>query len=523
SISSISALSTGQTLKVTSFKTEEEPDTTPPTITDHTPTGDNIPIDTIITVIFNEPMNQTSAENAFIVSPMVDGDFAWNDNTMIFTPTNPLSYNETYNVTITTDATDVAGNHLGNNYSWGFTTEKEKVNHKPVIKYYQPLFNPTINEIEYITFNITATDIDNDNITYSWYINDTLLSEEINDSYTFISNYTSYGVYEIKVIVTDDGSPQLTDNHIWTLTVLNKNRPPVLQFIENRTAYEGQPFILQINASDPDNDTITFSDNTTLFEINSTTGFILFTPDYDSAGTYMINITVSDEEELVWRAFKLTVLNVNRKPILDRIDNQTGYEGQLFTLQINSTDLDGDTLTFSDNSTLFDINATTGLISFIPNYDSAGIYLINISVTDGEAMVWQFFNLTIVNVNRNPTAIILLPSNNMEFTTKDNILFYATGSSDPDNDDLTYSWSSDIDGNIGNTPSFSRKLSQGIHIITLTVDDGHSGIDTKQTTIVVNKPSEPSGGFIPGFEITLLAFVCLILAVIIVLLRKHKT
>ena len=114
---------------------------------------------------------------------------------------------------------DAAGNHLKNNYSWVFTTEKEKVNHKPVIKYYQPLFNPLINETESITFNITATDPDNDNLTYYWYINNALLIGENNDSYTFISNYTSYGVYEIKVIVTDDGSPQLTDNHTWTLKI----------------------------------------------------------------------------------------------------------------------------------------------------------------------------------------------------------------------------------------------------------------------------------------------------------------
>lgn len=410
-------------------------DDKPPMVIDKTPTGTDVSVNTNITATFNESMNKTSVENAFIVSSVVGGDFTWSDNTLIFTPTNPLLYNTTYNVTVTTDAKDAAGNHLENNYSWEFKTEKKEVNHEPVIEYYHPLFNPVINETENITFNITATDIDNDNLTYSWYINNTLLTWEINDSYIFISNYSSYGVYEIKVVVTDDGSPQLTDNHTWMLTVLNKNRPPALESIEHQTAYEEQLFTLQVNASDPDNDALALSDNTTLF----------------------------------------------------------------------------------------DINITTGLISFTPSPDSAGIYLINISVTDGTEIDYKTFKLTINNVNRKPIATISSPQDNAKFTTKDNIFFDATGSSDPDNDNLIFTWNSDVDGNIGNTASFSKKLSKGTHTITLTVDDGNDGTDTKQITMTVKKPSEPSGGFIPGFEtVTLLTGIGL-LVMVILLLRKRKT
>lgn len=222
--------------------------------------------------------------------------------------------------------------------------------------------------------------------------------------------------------------------------------------------------------------------------------------------------------------YNISVVNVlNSKPVLETIGNQTVYEGQLFELQINVTDLDGDTLAFSDNSSLFDINSTTGLISFTPSYNSAGTYFINVTVTDGEELVWRAFKLTIINVNRAPTAIIFSPTDNAEFTTKDSILFDATDSYDPDNDNLTYTWTSSIDRNIGSTASFSKKLSKGTHTITLAVDDGNGGTDTAQIIVTVSKPSEPSGGFIPGFETASpLAFIC-ILAIIIILLRKRKT
>jgi len=222
--------------------------------------------------------------------------------------------------------------------------------------------------------------------------------------------------------------------------------------------------------------------------------------------------------------YNIAFVNVlNSAPIIETIENQTAYEGERFILQVHASDPDNDTITFSDNSTLFNINSTTGLISFTPSYDSAGDYLINITITDGEDFAWQTFKLIIINVNRPPTATISSPLDNAEFTTKDNILFDATSSFDPDNDNLTYSWESSIDGSIGNTASFSKKLSKGTHIITITVDDGNGGMDTKQIAVIVNKPSEPSDGFIPGFEtVSLLVLVCL-LAVIIILLHKRKT
>jgi PKD repeat protein len=106
-------------------------DNTAPTVVSHSPTGTGV--GTTITITFSEPMNKSSAEEAFSVSPSVAGTFSWTDNTMTFTSGMDLSYETTYTVTIDTAAADLAGNHIESAYSWQFTTETAPDTTPPVI------------------------------------------------------------------------------------------------------------------------------------------------------------------------------------------------------------------------------------------------------------------------------------------------------------------------------------------------------------------------------------------------------
>jgi hypothetical protein len=97
-------------------------DNIPPTITSKSPDGADIPIDTMITVTFDEAMNQSSTEAAFSINTTVSGTFTWNGNTMSFDPDPDLNEETTYTVTISTQAEDLAGNALENPCTWEFTT-----------------------------------------------------------------------------------------------------------------------------------------------------------------------------------------------------------------------------------------------------------------------------------------------------------------------------------------------------------------------------------------------------------------
>jgi hypothetical protein len=104
------------------------PDITPPTISSTDPANNatNVSVNTTIKITFSEPMDKTSAQNAFSISPSISGNFSWdeNTNTMIYTLSIPLTRATTYTVGMGTEAKDLAGNPLSSSYNFSFTTDE---------------------------------------------------------------------------------------------------------------------------------------------------------------------------------------------------------------------------------------------------------------------------------------------------------------------------------------------------------------------------------------------------------------
>ncbi len=105
-------------------------DTTPPEIVDYAPTGTKVSIKTDVTATFNEPMNNSTLNNATVIvcngsGSTVTGDITYDSETVTFDPLRELEYNETYDVTITEGVQDLAGTNLVSDFCWNFTTRRE--------------------------------------------------------------------------------------------------------------------------------------------------------------------------------------------------------------------------------------------------------------------------------------------------------------------------------------------------------------------------------------------------------------
>ena len=88
-------------------------------------------------------------------------------------------------------------------------------------------------------------------------------------------------------------------------------------------------------------------------------------------------------------------------------------------------------------------------------------------------------------VNRPPTAVIKVPKDGTRFTPDDWVYLDSEGSADHDRDQLSYTWTSDVDGTIGTEATAERRLTEGWHNITLTVDDGLGGTVTATLKLLV--------------------------------------
>jgi PKD repeat protein len=91
--------------------------------------------------------------------------------------------------------------------------------------------------------------------------------------------------------------------------------------------------------------------------------------------------------------------------------------------------------------------------------------------------------------NLAPIAVIASPADGIRYTPEDYVSFSSVGSADPEDDDLSYAWTSNIDGQFSTLSATDKLLSEGEHTITLTVTDEYGGEASASITLLV-KPYE---------------------------------
>jgi len=164
-------------------------------------------------------------------------------------------------------------------------------------------------ETDKIEFAIVASDLNNDPLSYEWKLDGAIVGDQ--NAYDYQTTYDDAGAHTIKVDVNDGTS---TISHIWAIDVANLNRKPVLVSLEAIDAKETDTITISAQASDADEDTLTYSISDDRFTQNE--NVFVWKTDYNSAGTYTLTVTVSDGQDEVSQDVQVTVANVNRKPVI---------------------------------------------------------------------------------------------------------------------------------------------------------------------------------------------------------------
>lgn len=220
------------------------------------------------------------------------------------------------------------------------------------------------------------------------------------------------------------------------------NAVPLLQEIGNQQINESQTLMVQLNASDPENDTLTFSTNAasvlpSAFSFNETTGLFEWVPTFRDAGNYTVTFTVSDGGSTVRETITITVHDVPL--VLQTIGNREINENQTLVIQLEALQPGNAGFIYGTDAafilpSLFSFNETAGLFVWMPTFRDSGDYAVTFNVTNGYDVANETITVTVNNVNLAP-EIQPIPDINI---VEGEMLNLRVNASDFDGDRLTY-------------------------------------------------------------------------------------
>ncbi len=341
---------------------------------------------------------------------LATGAFAWTPDEIQGPDTYPVTF------TVTDDGTPPLS------ASETITITVNEANRPPSL---DPISDSVIDEGTQLKFTASATDSDipANKLTFS-------LGPSAPDgaSGTFVctpSEAQGPGVFPVTIRATDNGSPPLTAEQTFTVTVSEVSSAPVLEPIGNKTVNEGSALNFVVAASDPND----IPPNRLVLSatglppgaaFDTATGAFAWTPDeVQGPGTYQVTFTVTDDGQPPLSASEtitITVDEVNSPPVLDPMSDSVIDEGtQLkFTASATDPDLPANQLTFSLGPGAPDgasIDSASGSFVWTPSEaQGPGVFPITVVMTDDGTPAEtdsKMFTVTVNEANSSPQLSVV--------------------------------------------------------------------------------------------------------------------
>ena len=246
-------------------------------------------------------------------------------------------------------------------------------------------------------------------------------------------DYEQQSSYQLIVAASDSGTFDQVFQEI-TVNLNDVNEAPAFTSASTFSADENQTTVNTVTASDPENDTLTYSTTSSEFAIDASSGALSFiaAPDYETTNAYSLTVKVSDGEFEVEQAINVAVNNLNDNPPVfngtttfnrdERVNslgdtkNSDDYELTLLDLTNVAEDADGDTITFSaitsDGAAILVSEENTGGTAIYVNssptvldYESSPVITESVLMSDGKFEVEVPITLTLNNLNDNRPEI----------------------------------------------------------------------------------------------------------------------
>lgn len=243
---------------------------------------------------------------------------------------------------------------------------------------------------------------------------------------------------------------QITINNATHSIVVNSsnitvvNALPIIVDISNQTVYEDAAFSLQMNATDPDNDSVTWfsidqnaSDygGVSLFSIASSGLISINLTNEDLVGNHSMRLIADDDTQFSGIRVNFELVAMNDAPIITPASlTQQCYQSQSCLFTLAASDEEGDSFNFSANESFINMSLS-GTVNFTPNSSQVGNHLILINVSDGINWSTNILNLTINSTNQPPIFLSSTINTSIGVQNQSTNFTFFLNATDPDADD----------------------------------------------------------------------------------------
>ena len=334
---------------------------------------------------------------------------------------------------------------------------------------------------EEIVIHAVGADQNDDDLTFSWLVDDALQSGETGTTFSFSATPTVEKSYTIRVQVSD-GSLTAEDSVVITVEAPSGgNRAPTVDIAEANTTIEyGAVLVIHASAVDEDGDELPFIWLVDDAEQAGVTGVSFnFTAAPQTEQVYTVTVRVSDgslsaEDEVV-----ITVeASPNEAPTVTIVeDNQTIANGEALVVHATASDPEEDVLTYTwyvNAAPQFGEDGDSFAFSATPDIQFG--YTVKVWVSDGHLTAEDSIIVTVrapSDANRAPTVTITEEARTIANGAP--LTIHAVGS-DLDEDPLTFSWYVNAalqEGETGDSITFSAApVNEQPYTVKVQVSDG---------------------------------------------------
>ena len=216
---------------------------------------------------------------------------------------------------------------------------------------------------------------------------------ETDETFNFRANYSMAGSYKVEVEVLDSLDPAIKLVKMWTITVNNIDREPVVTAVTPILAGqtdEETSLEFSFTFSNPDVDEVMY---TWYFDGELIPGEVkfhyIFEPSYSSydGKKHVVQVEVTVGEHELNHSWELTITDVNRLPVIDNTTQLPNAglkfkedENIVFSAEVADPDVDNITYSWVNIATGEELSTVN---SFSQSF-KAGMHTIMLTVTDGK-------------------------------------------------------------------------------------------------------------------------------------------